>query len=154
MRERAPNLVDFDDEDANGSDDEDGNNGNNDDGRNNGNNDDDEMSAWVGVSRKSFNEIKKKNYSDNKLHSKLLGSKILYLTNTNKLINRMDKLDSNKKYLDKETFSLYNKVKKESIDLVNTIEKAEETDSRIALKNVFELIREIFSKKSSSSESE
>ena len=48
MRERAPNLVDFDDEDANGSDDEDGNN------------DDDEMPAWVGVSRKSFNEIKKK----------------------------------------------------------------------------------------------
>ena len=66
----------------------------------------------------------------------------------------MDKLDSNKKYLDKETFNLYNKVKKESIDLVNTIEKAEETDSRIALKNVFELIREIFSKKSSSSESD
>ena len=60
MRERAPNLVDFDGEDANGSDDEDGNNGNNDDGRNNGNNDDDEMPAWVGVSRKSFNEIKKK----------------------------------------------------------------------------------------------
>ena len=154
--EKTPNLISFD-EDEDG--DEDGDDGENGDDREDGDEDegkdedgedgDKKLPDWVGVPGKKFNEIKNTitNYKDIKLHTRLLNNKVLYLTNTYKLINRIDSLDSNEKKLDRETYKLYNIVKHESIDLVNTMDLKGETDSRIALTNIFNLIGEIFSAK-------
>ena len=87
-----------------------------------------------------------KNDKNNNLHTKLK-NKSLYLTNTEKLIDRINKLDPNRKYLDKETYKLYNIIENESIDLINAINSTGETPSREKLKDIFNLIREIFTEK-------
>ena len=69
--------------------------------------------------------------------------------NTKKVIDRIDKLNPNRKILDKETLILYNNAKNESIDVINTIRLKGETSSRDKFKEVFKLIRESFNGKDS-----
>ena len=81
------------------------------------------------------------------MYTRLLNKKVLYLTNVDKLIGRIDNLDPNFKKLDLKTYNLYNIVKHESIDLVNTINLSRETEPRIKIKDIFNLINEVFSEK-------
>ena len=115
-----------------------------------GNNDDDKntnMPDWMNVSREKFNEIKKEVKNNENIYTKALKNDVISLKNTDKLIDRLNNLDSNNKILDKKTFDIYNEVKKDSIKLAETINKTGETKNRVIRSNIFKLIREIFDKK-------
>ena len=115
-----------------------------------GEDEDKKLPAWVGVSRKRFNEIKNEidKTVNNKLKTKVPG-KIITITPIKELVNRINKLDSNKENIDKKSYDMYNIVKEYSIDLVNAINSKGLTLSRIKLNH---LIGEIFNDKKQESQ--
>ena len=81
------------------------------------------------------------------MHTRLLDSKVICLTNVSNLVDRINKLNPDRKILDISIYNLYNKVKEESINLINTSNKKGRTEFRKKIEDIYNLIREIFTEK-------